>query len=145
MYADNTVLFSENVHDLQNMLNNLKCYVAKWNLKVNTDKTKVVIFRNSKQNHDYEVWYYNNCKLEVVDSFCYLSVYMKYNGKHFHKQKQLSSQAQKAMFALFRKIDKFMFNTETTLSLYDTYVGNILNYACNIWGFHKSPGIEKVN
>ena len=32
----------------------------------------------------------------------------------------------------------------TLLSLFDTYVGSVANYACEVWGFHKAPDIEKL-
>jgi len=35
MYADDTVLFSEDIDDLQNMLNCVQRYTDKWNLSVN--------------------------------------------------------------------------------------------------------------
>ena len=44
MYADDTVLFSENVH-LQNMINVVNVCSNEYNLHVNLLKTKVVIFR----------------------------------------------------------------------------------------------------
>ena len=30
------------------------------------------------------------------------------------------------------------------LSLFDTYVGSVLNYGCEIWGFHNGKDLEKV-
>ena len=38
MYADDTVLFSEDDNDLQNMLDCLQTYTEKWSLSVNTEK-----------------------------------------------------------------------------------------------------------
>ena len=35
-------------------------------------------------------------------------------------------------------------NTGTMLSLFDTYVGSVLNYGCEIWGFHNGKNVEKV-
>ena len=46
MYADDTVLFSENVQELQNMINVVNVCSNEYNLHVNLLKTKVVIFRN---------------------------------------------------------------------------------------------------
>lgn len=34
---------------------------------------------------------------------------------------------------------------ETKLDLFDTYVGSILNYGCEIWGNHKGPDIERLH
>jgi hypothetical protein len=40
----------------------------------------------------------------------------------------LSNQGKKAVFSLFSKIQDDYFNTETLLSLFDTYVKSIVNY-----------------
>ena len=45
MYADDIVLFSETDEGLQNGLNCMYDYCQKWKLSVNTQKTKVMIFR----------------------------------------------------------------------------------------------------
>ena len=45
MYADDIVLFSETEDGLQSGLNVLHDYCQKWKLTVNTQKTKIVIFR----------------------------------------------------------------------------------------------------
>ena len=47
MYADDTVLLSETAGGLQKMIDSLHTYSTKWNLCVNTEKTKIVVFRNS--------------------------------------------------------------------------------------------------
>ena len=46
MYADDTVLFSENVDDLQKMINSVNVCSNEYGLYINLLKTKVVIFRN---------------------------------------------------------------------------------------------------
>ena len=45
MFADDAVIFSDSVDGLQSSLNNLESYCRRWDLKVNVDKTKVVVFR----------------------------------------------------------------------------------------------------
>jgi len=35
-------------------------------------------------------------------------------------------------------------NYNTMLSLFDTSVGSIANYSCEVWGFHKAPDIERI-
>ena len=46
MYADDMVIFAETAEELQAMLNTCYSYTTKWNLTVNVEKTKIVIFRN---------------------------------------------------------------------------------------------------
>ena len=47
MYADDLVLMSVSKEGLQKCLDDLHSYCKKWKLKVNTDKTKVLIFNKS--------------------------------------------------------------------------------------------------
>ena len=44
MFADDLVLISQSKQGLQNALNKLQRYCDKWCLKINVDKTKVMIF-----------------------------------------------------------------------------------------------------
>ena len=46
VFTDDTVLFSENVQELQNMINVVNVCSNEYNLNVNLLKTKVVIFRS---------------------------------------------------------------------------------------------------
>jgi hypothetical protein len=80
MYADDMVLFSESIVGLQQMLDSLYTYTKKWSLCVNTDKTKILVFRNRGKIKSDEKWNYCNCNLEIVDSFCYLGLMLYYNG-----------------------------------------------------------------
>ena len=44
LYADDTIPFAENPNDLQHLLNVFYEYCEKWRLKVNVEKTKIMIF-----------------------------------------------------------------------------------------------------
>ena len=48
LYADDTVLMSETSDGLQTLPNNFYEYSELWNLKVNTDKTKIMFFSTSR-------------------------------------------------------------------------------------------------
>ena len=67
MYADDMVLFSESVDGLQNMFDVLYDYTKQWNLEVNIQKTKIVIFRNGGQIRQNENWLYDGCQIEVLN------------------------------------------------------------------------------
>ena len=47
LYADDIVLLSESAQGLQNLLNKLKIFCYKWNLQININKSKVMIFNKS--------------------------------------------------------------------------------------------------
>ena len=45
LYADDIVLFAKSAEELQEGLNLLHGYCIKWKLKINVNKTKIVVFR----------------------------------------------------------------------------------------------------
>ena len=47
MYVDDIVLLSNSKEGLQNSLSNLKEFCDSWNLKINIEKTKIIIFNKS--------------------------------------------------------------------------------------------------
>ena len=145
MYADDMVLLAESATELQRMLNALKIYTEKWSLSVNVGKTKVLVFRNRGSLQSDDVWFYDNVQIEIVEQFCYLGLLLNFNGKFHVTQKHLSLQCKKALFALKRKCTNMSLNFTTLLSLFDTYVGSIANYGCEVWGAHSAPDIEKVH
>ena len=49
LFADDTLLLAEMLPDLQNLLHKLSSYCDKWNITVNTDKTKVLVIKRSSR------------------------------------------------------------------------------------------------
>ena len=74
MFADDTVIFSESVEGLQLSLNNLESYCNKWDLTVNIDKTKIVVFKKGGSLSRQEKWTYAGETVEIVNSFNYLGI-----------------------------------------------------------------------
>ena len=52
-------------------------------LSVNTENTKIVVFRYTAKVSSKEKWVYNNESIEVVDCFNYLGLTIYFNGKFF--------------------------------------------------------------
>ena len=65
LFADDMVILGNGVDDLQNSLNQLENYCKRWGLEVNTDKTKVMVFRKRGKIRNDEKWFYCNNVLEV--------------------------------------------------------------------------------
>ena len=74
MYADDTVLFSENVDDLQKMINSVNICSNEYGLYINLSKTKIVIFRNRSHVKAEEKWFLNGDKIDVCNAFMYLGI-----------------------------------------------------------------------
>ena len=143
-YADDQVLFSMSPTSLQSMLNDIEEYCNTWGLKINVNKTKVLIFEKSKESTYYDFYLYNK-KLEVVSSFKYLGVYFFKTGHWNRTQKHIADHASKALHRLFSILNQYEFKTEQKCNLFDTLVGSILNYGSEVWGMNKGNNIELIH
>ena len=78
LFADDMVVLANNVLELQNNKDLLYTYCSNWGLQVNTDKTKIVVFRKQGGLKYDESWTYNRSPLEVVNDFNYLGTVFNY-------------------------------------------------------------------
>lgn len=145
MYADDMVIFSETIAGLQSLLDELTYYCSTWKLHINVDKSKIVVFRKGGRVKENEKWYIYGKPLDIVDQFAYLGIIFYYNNKFSKAEKQLAEQGRKALFVLKKNIKNMFFNHNTLLSLFDCFVGSVINYASEVWGSLKAPNIEKLH
>ena len=78
MYADDMVLFSESIHEIQKMIDVVNLYSNEYDLYINLSKTKIVIFRNRGNCKPEEKWFLNGN--HIVTSLCiwvYCSILME--------------------------------------------------------------------
>ena len=140
-----TTIFGNTLQDLQNNLNLLKDYCNKWGLAVNTNKTKVVVFRKRGNTRQNETWKYNGYSLEVVDNFNYLGTIFNYTGNFSLNQEYLAGKGLKALNVLMNNLKHYNLEPKTKCQLFDAFVGATLNYACEVCGNTKSKEIERVH
>lgn len=145
MYADDTVLIANSRESLQGMLNQLYQFSNDWNIGVNTDKTKIVVFRHAGRMCKNDFWTYDQKHVEVVNCFNYLGINLNFNGNFNVTQKTIAMQGRKCMFGILKLCNETYLNIETKLSIFDTYVSSVLNYGSEIWGFHSGDEIERVH
>ena len=99
-----------------------------WSLRVNVEKTKVVVFRNGGKIHHNEHWIYDNVGLEIVNEFKYLGLLFNYNGKFLNMQKHAAEQGRKALFALSSKFKKHEFKGIILCSEYFDFMSKIISF-----------------
>lgn len=145
MYADDTVLMAESKEGLQDILDKLHTYCAKWDIEVNVAKTKIVVFRNGMKLPRSYSWSYNMETIEIVNSFNYLGLTLNFNGNFALTQKILAQQGTKCMFGILKTCKDNCLNIQSKLRVFDTYVACVLSYGAEIWGFHVGRDIEKVH
>ena len=87
LFANDAVMFSDIPEGLQTSLNNLETYCSKWNIHVNVDQTKIVVFRKGVQLCQNEKFTYAGEEIEIVNNFNYLGIFLSIVGYHSLMQK----------------------------------------------------------
>ena len=145
LFSDDMVIVGNSPEDLQNSLNLLFKYCSDWGLTVNIQKTKIVVFRKRGQIREGESWTYNDEHIEVVNDFNYLGIVFNYTGTFVLNQETLAGKGLKALNVLLANTRKYEFNIKTLCQLFDSFVGSILSYGCEVWGFTKSKELERIH
>ena len=125
-------------------LNIFQSYCDKWKLTVKVNKTKVLVFskRKCQQNFDFTL---NGENLDIIDSYIYLGITLKYNGSFVDARKRLVEHAQKSLFAIYKKIRNQNIPIDLQLKLFDSLVESIILYGSEVWGFENIQIMEKIH
>ena len=116
----------------------LKVYCDNWGLNVNTEKTKIMVFRKRGNLKPTEKLYYNDVLPDVVNDFNYLGTCFSYTGNFMYNQEILAGKGLKALNVLLFKLRQLRIKPSTACQLFDAFVGSILSYSSEIWGITKS-------
>ena len=143
LFADDQVVFAKSAHALQLLLNDIENYCTTWGIKINTNKTKVMIFEKGRRTtHEFFIY---NMAIEVVDSFKYLGITLFKNGNWYRSQKCISQHASYALYNLFIVFNTVELPVTQKCKLFDSLVGSILNFGAEIWGNHEGTDIELIH
>ena len=143
LFADDQVLFATSPETLQSLLTDLENYCRLWGLKINTSKTKAIIFEKGRRTH-YDFYIYNTV-IELVDSFKCLGITLFKNGNWYRTQKCIAQHASFALYSLFTVLKNIELPIVQKLKLFDTLVSPILNFGSEVWGSHSATDIELVH
>ena len=131
MYADDLVLLSQSYEGLQSLLERLKSFCDTWNLKVNVDKTKIMIFNKSGKILKSFSFRYENQNIEISNE--YLGIIFKPSGTFSYATSHLSKKVSKAMFCIRKSLFSDRINLVSRLKLFEACVRPILLYCSEIW------------
>ena len=121
----------------------MHAYSTAWDLEVNTDKTKTLIFENGWKTL-YQ-FYYGETLLEPVDSFKYLGVQFFSNGNWNRTQKHIAQHGSYALHNLYKTLSNVRLNIPEKIKLFDSLVSSVLSFSSEIWGYHQGSDIERVH
>ena len=141
LYADDTLVLAESAAQLQKALDGLNLYCNKWALKVNLDKTKVIIFSKGKIRK-YKSFKFGDNSVDVVDDYVYLGTTFNYNGTFNKAKAKQVLQAKKATFGLMSKVRQLNLAVDTFVELFERLIIPILLYGSEIWGYENHRHLQ---
>ena len=145
MFADDIACISDTVSGLQKQLNILSNFCSNNRLKVNTQKTKVMVFKNGGSLSSREKWTYNEIILETVNGFSYVGVYFTNRLSLYKMAEAMSIKAQRILAHLFNSFEVLpCIPYKTFFKVFDSKVSTILLYGSEIWGTKPMTCIENV-
>ena len=145
LYADDAVIISETPEKLQEAINELHVYCNYWKLKLNTEKSRIVVFKSGPVSRN-ESWKYGDAQLSTTTRISCLGITFSSNGYFNQAQRVLCDQASKALFSMLKSMNRFVnLSPETMVDVFDKLITPVLCYAAEVWGFHAGPDIERFH
>ena len=147
LLADDIVLFSETVVGLQSQLNNLQLAVSNLSLKVNMDKSEIIVFRKGGYLSSREKWIYNGVIMPVVNMYKYLGIYFSTRLSFTAACRDIGSRAKRALLNVLHKLRKIENKSlDVFLKIFDAQIQPIMQYGSEIWGLEgAAQHCEKVH
>ena len=118
------MILAENPNDLQASLNEMEKYCDTFDLHINVNKTKILIFSRGKLRKHH---IFNFCEhiLDTVDKYNYLGLVFNYNAKF--------KIGCRAMFSLLKKARNLAFTLDIMLKLFNVIVKPVVLYGAEVW------------
>ena len=146
LFADDVAMCIETVGRLREMIRVLEDFSKKWQLKINLEKTKIMVFRRGGNIKNNEVFYYENKRIEIMNSYKYLGIIFTPCLKWSLATATLAQQATRALSMINiydRKCGNLTF--DVAVEIFDKTIVPILTYGAEIWGCRYQKVIEKVH
>ena len=136
LYADDTVIISDNGKDFQEALNAFSMYCRKWKLKINESKSNIIIF-GTVRNRNRLIFTINNQPINIVNTFKYLGLEFNKNKRYTTAIKSNLIKGRRAAFSISKKARKLNLSVSCQIHILNTIVKPILLYGCEIFCFEN--------
>jgi hypothetical protein len=115
-------------------------------LKVNVEKTKIMVFRKGGFLGKRERWSFNNQTVEVVNKYNYLGYTFTTQLSTKLGIEQLVQKGKKSLLCLLRVFQKYKeMSASTFFKIFDAKIQPSLLYSAEIWGTHRFDRLERVH
>ena len=130
IYADDIVILSESQKGLQRCMSKLEIYTAKWDMKLNEKKTKIISFKKQGKMSKINITFQGQC-LEQVKQYKYLGTIICRNGGFNPNTKYLKGKGLRARYLVTKAVG-FDGKPSTVIKIFEKMVEPILLYNCEI-------------
>mgnify|MGYP003897552265 CR=1 FL=1 len=137
MFADDLALLAETPADLQIVINSLASYCNVNGLKINIEKTKILIFHKGRLPKCQ--FTLNGAELEIVNEFKYLGFTFSSQLSFTSHLESLNSKAASKCGYLLSNLKSFNVSTQVILDLFACYILPTYHYGLALW-FGKCSG-----
>ena len=143
LYADDAVIFGTDAETFQNNINVFFEYSQQWQLNVNFNKTKVMVFglRNT-DNLEFKI---SNNTIDICDEFKYLGTVFTKQRSFFKAIRHNVDHAKKALHLLYKRINNLNIPIDLQIQLFDHTILPILLYGSEVWGFTNTNMIDVLH
>ncbi|KAJ4444063.1 hypothetical protein ANN_05852 [Periplaneta americana] len=138
LYADDTVIFTRhfNIHaacvNMQNALNILTQWSTKWRLKVNGEKSQLMVFTKRFPRIIDQLSIQNQI-IPFTTSVKYLRVLLDKRLSYRHHIQNIRDKAFQRYMALY-PLFKSLTSRKAKVLLYTSAIRSYIHYCCEIWG-----------
>ena len=144
MFADDIALMSDTVRGLQQELNILAKFCDDYKLKVNENKSKIVVFNKGGKLSKNEKWLYKNTELDIVNRYCYV-------GLTFTRQLSLNImvhdlcvKGRRVLVSLLKSLyDCGQMSKDVYFKIFDTKICPLLLYGAEVWRLERYDDLER--
>jgi len=144
-FADDVVVLSSNPLILQKMINSIEKYVGQCNMRLNLNKSKVMIFRKGGKLARNERWTFNGQPVQVVNEYKYLGLTISSKitlRKHMECKSMTAKKSINALWSPIFENNKIL--PEAKIKLFKSCIRTLICYGAQIWGCKPYEDIEKV-
>ena len=135
LWADDLLLVSSSQLGLQNCLNKMGLFYNNLGLKVNINKTEIIIFnkRGLCLADKFKFWL-NGQKVKIVDEYQYLGLKIKPSGSMGVAVQELHDKASRAWFGISNIVAKNKrMDVDKIFNIFDSLVSPVALYGCEFW------------
>ena len=146
LFADDVALCSDTAIGLQRQIHILHNYCQDSGISVNTDKTKIMVFKKGGQLSNHEHWTYNVSEINIVNNFTYVGVTFTSKLSYNTMASQQAVKAKRAFVSIMNSLYKFgQLPQNIYFKLFDMKVMPVLLYGSELWGYAEIETVEIVH